>query len=162
MPKTSPIEKQDRASPSRKGDEPFGTKICGSRQSESTVCAGNPILQPLTEYAGPSPVAGVLYVDSRSTDFWLNDVEVREICQIIKDAIRGLASNPLDRFERLRNVRLSGVRTRAGTPAKLRADVRPALDLLKDVDPPITDAPFQFNFDVSDVTPLAIPAAKHI
>ena len=114
-----------------------------------------PILQPSTEYAGPSSVSGVLYIDSRSDHFWLGNAEVSEVCRVLEVALRGLADGPLHSFERLRNIPLADIRTKEDAAASLRTDVLFALEMLASVQPPVSRSAFQFNFDVTDLTAVS-------
>lgn len=112
-----------------------------------------PILQPSSAYFGITPVAGVVYIDSSSVGFWLNDLEVGQICTVVGDAVRGL-DHPKKQFDRIRNIRLATVRTRTVAPTPLRPDVQFALEEVE-VIPPTLEREFQLNFDFSDLVPLA-------
>jgi hypothetical protein len=111
-----------------------------------------PILQPATGYAGPSPVSAVLYIDSRSDNYWLNDVEVAAICRVLNETVRGFAGRT---FERLQYVPLANFRTDSQVPSDLQADVLFALEVLQKVEPPGSEDAFEFNIDVTDLTALA-------
>ena len=113
-----------------------------------------PIVQPEPEYVGPSPVAGILYIDSRSPSFWLENKEVKEICRVVEETLKGFDDSPFRRFDRLRNVQLTHLHTGVASPEPLRNDVRFALEALTSIKPPATAGPFQFNFDFSDITSL--------
>lgn len=112
-----------------------------------------PVLQPESGYVGPSPVSAVLYIDSQSPNFWLNDNEVNEICRIIEKAVE-----PVSRyhFDRVRNFCLPDVRSKARNPRPLHSHpiVRSALEILRNAKPPVTPGPFQFNFHFSDFNPV--------
>ncbi len=117
-----------------------------------------PVLQPLDHYAGPSPVAAVLYLDSRSAGYWLEDDEVAQICRVVEDGFRGL-ERPFQPFERLRNVFSSEGHVGNPLAAPIPSDVQFALELVEAVDPPRTKEPFQLNYGVSDLTPLPLPVS---
>ncbi len=114
-----------------------------------------PILQPSTNFFRPSPVAGVVYIDSKSPDFWLPDAEVSELCTLIRYALDGLQDRTNGSFNRLRNIRLSDIETNATLTTSLPITVVDQLELLTNVPPPVTDAAFHFNFEHSDLTPVA-------
>lgn len=114
-----------------------------------------PVLQPETSFFRPSPVAGVIYIDSRTRDFWLSDGEVSELCTIIQHALDGLQNQPNRSFNRLRNVRLSDIEGEVNPAMPLAAKVIEQLELVSNVVPPATRGAFQFNFEHSDLTPIA-------
>ncbi len=113
-----------------------------------------PLLQPTDEYVGPSTVAGVLYIDSRSSNYWLNDSEVEKICRVVEVGLKSLES-PFQPFERLRNFQLAEPRAGSDSALQLPDRVSFALELVEGVQPPHTVGPFQFNYDVSDFAPPA-------
>jgi len=80
---------------------------------------------------------------------------VREICRVLNKVLKGLADGAVHSFERLRNVPLTEPRTNPDAPLNLRDDVLFALEMLTSVEPPSSQGAFQFNFDVSDLTPVA-------
>lgn len=113
-----------------------------------------PILQPTTDFLPPSPVAGVVYIDSHSPEFWLTNAEVSELCTLIQHSLAGLQGvNSL--FDRLRNIRLSDSADNPKATAELPGNVASELEILTTVQPPATHSPFHFNFDHSDLTPAA-------
>ncbi|CAN7641990.1 hypothetical protein LJR219_005038 [Phenylobacterium sp. LjRoot219] len=112
-----------------------------------------PILQPLDNFFTPSPVAGVLYLDSTVADFWLGDEDVVHLCRIIQTAVCSLEKTPPQTYDRIRNVQLTRVETVAAAAESLGPSLAKAFETLPN-EPPATKQPFQFNFDHSDLTPL--------
>ena len=112
-----------------------------------------PINQPDHDHIRPSPVSGILYVDSRDADFWLTDDEVDEVRLVVEHALRGVSTQIDAPLDRIRSVPLM---ERASIPAALPMIevVDPTLELLE-LPAPATDGPFVFNLDHSDITPLA-------
>jgi hypothetical protein len=117
-----------------------------------------PILQPDNDFFLPSPVAGVLYIDSGSPEFWLSDSDVASLCAVLGHALDGVHEVPDRVFDRLRNIRLTEISQAPSPPVDLPMEVSNALELVGGVWPPATDAAFQFNFEHSDLTPISLAA----
>jgi hypothetical protein len=119
-----------------------------------------PIVQPADAFYGTSPVAGVVYIDSRVPDFWLSDEEVLELCNLTKYALKGIQDGTIRIFDRIRNIPMSDISVNASPGEALPASVDSALELLSKVSPPHTERAFQFNFEHSDLT--AVPLAPDV
>lgn len=107
-----------------------------------------PILQPAGQFFGPSRVAGEVYIDSQSPEFWLDDNAVAKICDCIQAALEGLETGSAS-FARLRNIQLNSLILVSSATKPL--DGSESLQALETVHPPVTNAPFHFNFEHSDL-----------
>lgn len=115
-----------------------------------------PVVQPSASHYAPSRVAAVLYVDSRSPGFWLDDDQVRELVSILRRSVEGLETASPQALGRIRNVALCDIRSSTqGSVAPTSCDMT-ALDVLEIVDPASTLGPFVLNFDHSDLAPPAL------
>jgi hypothetical protein len=114
-----------------------------------------PIVQPETvgEFSGPSPVAGVLYIDSEQPNYFIADERVRDLVAMVELFARDVSEFGLVEFRRIRN-RSGGKRT--GTLAEklvLPPSVAGVLDTISGVEPPRTRKQFQLSFDYVDFVP---------
>src|SRR5262249_2863763 len=114
-----------------------------------------PILQPEEShrFVKPSPVAGVIYVDSEAPGFFISDEELHSLVAMTQEFVDALLRASAEDFERIHNpfAALSDVVPPAET---LSRDARRVLELVSRVEPPKTSRPFQFNFDYSDFLPI--------
>jgi hypothetical protein len=113
-----------------------------------------PIVQPekVGEFSGPSPVAGVLFIDSEDRSYFISDVRVKDLISMVELFARDASGFGLVEFRRIRN---RSVGKRADTLAA-RAAIPPAvvgaLETIK-VGLPRTSKAFQLNFDYVDFVP---------
>jgi hypothetical protein len=115
-----------------------------------------PILQPLEAFVEPSPVSGIIYVDSTDNGFWLSDDELGELTRLITHMVSSIydaSSLPLDR---LRNLALRDQSDKASVPSSIPDFVSDALEEVPVIAPPTIPGAFSLNFDHSDLTPLMI------
>ena len=117
-----------------------------------------PILEPEDDYVGPNPTAGVLYVDSKDENFWMDDREVSGLVEVVRDAVRALEASNSRTFDRIRNTNLREVIRRETTREGLPDEITHALETVGRCKPPRTQANFMFNFDHSDLTPIVASA----
>ena len=103
-------------------------------------------------------VAGVIYVDSKSDTFFVDDDCLGRLVAIIDDLLSGLAGTSPELLERIRNVPSS--RSSGETEPLDRApeSVRHALTCIEAVDPPRIGMAFRFNFEYSDFIPVSVEA----
>jgi hypothetical protein len=115
-----------------------------------------PILEPeeALRFTEPSPVAGVIYIDSATPGFFVNDDELRRLVSMAQYLVHGLEKIPSAAFDRIRNVRLSGLGKVVPKAEKLPRNVGGELELVASVDTPRTSSHFQFNYDYSDFVPI--------
>ena len=106
-----------------------------------------PILQPPTAASG-GEVVGVLFIDSRWSGFWLADVQLQQLADLITGALNAVAG-ATEPFERIRSIG----EPRFGDSAD---EVREPPDDLEyvDLDPPRSSKSFAFAFESSDLTPF--------
>lgn len=112
-----------------------------------------PIVQPDHDFYGPSPVSGIVYVDSSSAGFWLTDENVSEIGNLVQDTLKSVVMAPASAFNRLRNFPIPGKQEKEEAAGYLDPRVLGEMEVVE-VDPPRTSAAFQFNFEYSDLTPI--------
>lgn len=111
-----------------------------------------PILQPAApqRFIRPSPVTGVLYVDSKSPNFFIDDHELGALVSMTQQLLEGVISMfERDRL-RFQNVPLAGLGAAAPAVHGLPGEVLRALELVDVPFLPRTTEPFQFNIDHSD------------
>ncbi len=118
-----------------------------------------PILQPVTAVIGPSRVIGVVFIDSQSSDYWLEDSEVEQLCRIIEGGVQALEPRG-EPFSRLRYRPLNGDRPSSAAAKKVTDKVSSALGVVDNATAPQTTGSFQFSYDVSDLTPLSSPSTS--
>jgi hypothetical protein len=113
-----------------------------------------PILEPEEDgnFTAPRPVAGVVYIDSTDRDFYIDDLELQVLVEMIGQFVRGLEVSRQS-FDRIRNVMLSGLGSKAPAADALPDFVAHAFEFA-DLAPARTSGPFQLNFDQSDFIPL--------
>lgn len=116
-----------------------------------------PILQPEASHYAPSPVAAILYLDSRDDDFFLDDDQVQELCDILKTAARSIVAPSGAALGRLRNVQLEPVRQTPREPATASTGTS-ALEILGKVEAPLVTREFVLNFDHTDLAPATTDA----
>lgn len=116
-----------------------------------------PLLEPDEDgaFIGPTPVSGVLYIDSTDHNFFLEDADVKEITRMANEFINALESRSPNSMNRIRNVPTGNIECKAPNPEILPAEVSEALDIVDHVDPPRSNGKFQFNFDYSDFIPVS-------
>jgi hypothetical protein len=113
-----------------------------------------PLLEPEEDYRLHSPVAGVIYIDSKAERFFVDDDELRRLVLMAKQFLDGLERSPADAFDRIRNLPLTGL-SKVPLPVQdLPSAVVDAIELVGTVAPPRTSKPFQFNYDYSDIVPV--------
>jgi FAD-NAD(P)-binding len=115
-----------------------------------------PIVQPerVGEFAGPSPVAGVLYIDSEEPNYFIDNERVKDLAAMIELFTQDASNFGLEEFRRIRN-RSVGKRTDTLVEkAEIRRNVvAAALQAVNAVEPPRTTGAFQLNFDYVDFVP---------
>jgi hypothetical protein len=116
-----------------------------------------PILQPEASHYAPSPVAAILYLDSRDDDFFLDGDQVQEHCDILKTAARSIVAPSGAALGRLRNVQLEPVRQTPREPATASTGTS-ALEILGKVEAPLVTREFVLNFDHTDLAPATTDA----
>jgi hypothetical protein len=114
-----------------------------------------PIVQPesVGAFSGPSPVAGVLYIDSEAPDYFVDDSRVKELAAMLELFARDASDFGLVEFRRIRNRSIG--KKQNGIPLKdtIPPNVTGALETVDVVEPPRTDKAFQLNFDYVDFVP---------
>lgn len=112
-----------------------------------------PIIQPDDKHFSPGPVAAVLYLDSRDTDFWLNDEEVGDLALIVQEAVRALDGAEGAALGRVRNFPPGKICVVPTTSREIDIGAE-ALEIVEKVDPPSTKDEFVLNYDHTDLAPV--------
>lgn len=107
-----------------------------------------PLIQPDKSHFGPSPVAAVLYIDSRDEEFWLADHEVDQIRLVFESSVRAICGPLSTSLGRIRNFALEPLRDKLLSQPKEEVS-QDGLETLLAVEPPSTNHHFVFNFDVT-------------
>ena len=92
-----------------------------------------PILQPVASMSGPSRVIGVVYIDSQSPNYWLNDDEVERLCRIIEGGILAFERRN-EPFDRLRCRPVPSLRINRWPLFRLRASSTPWDEIVRRTD----------------------------
>ena len=118
--------------------------------SEISFVLAIPILEPNKEfeYTAPWPVAGILYIDSKAPNFFIEDGEVENLVSMTSNFLLGLQDS--QGFDRIRNISLTPLSDCEKEEQKLSQEASVFLEPVTSIDPPTTGYPFQFNFDYSD------------
>ena len=115
-----------------------------------------PLLEPLSagEYTAPSPVIGVIYVDSTAPKFFIDDKELKEISSMASQFLGALGRAETKPMDRIRNIQLSEIGHEPTTAKRLPKKATGVLELIDSVPCPRTELPFQINYDYSDFLPI--------
>ncbi|WJI76984.1 MULTISPECIES: FAD/NAD(P)-binding protein [unclassified Mesorhizobium] len=113
-----------------------------------------PVIQPDNKHFAPSPVAAVLYFDSRDADFWLKDTELAELALIVESAVRAIDAADGSALGRVRNFAPGRVCNAVVSAAKSDTGTN-ALEIVSNVKPPSTTDEFVLNYDHSDLAPVS-------
>jgi hypothetical protein len=113
-----------------------------------------PIVQPeeARKFSGPSPVAGVLYVDSEEPGWFVDDVRVQDISSMVETFVRDSSKFSSVQFRRIRNQPSSARQEKVPAKHSIPSAMKEALDVVS-VQPPRAIEPFQLNFDYVDFVP---------
>jgi hypothetical protein len=124
--------------------------LAASRRMSSSVTfvLAIPLLEPEDDYSDNSPVAGVVYVDCASPNFYLDDEKVAHLAFLCDRFLLELTRGT--KFNRIRNIALAKPGSAPTLPDQLPTKIEGQLMLLE-VEPPRTKHAFQFNFDHLDI-----------
>lgn len=111
-------------------------------------------LEEPIRFVAPSPVIGVVYIDSEAPGFFVDDDEVTALVSMTTEFLAGLHRTEQGPFDRIRNVPLAALATSMSAAEALPAEVQGVLELVAAVEPPRTRRAFQLNYDYSDFVPL--------
>lgn len=109
-----------------------------------------PFLESANCYTEPTPVCGVLYIDSTDENFKLNPAQQEALGKMCASFLRSwkewMNGDP-DRIVNILNDRVSnGVKE----PSQINCEIAEVFEILEAINPPTAVGPFQFNFDCSD------------
>jgi hypothetical protein len=118
-----------------------------------------PLLQPEAGYTLQSPVAGIIYLDSKAPGFSVDDDELLGLVVMAQHFLDGLERAPRDAFDRVRNLPFTGLSESAPPAEGLPGEVADAIELVGALPPPRTSKAFQFNYDYQDIIPIRSEAS---
>jgi hypothetical protein len=113
-----------------------------------------PLLEPEREFTSPTPVSGVLFVDSMDPNFYVDGDLLEELVSAIDSFLLGLEDKPAHVAGGIFNMKLARLCNEAPRVRKIPPEVINALELVTSVDPPQASRAFQFNFAYSDFIPV--------
>jgi hypothetical protein len=113
-----------------------------------------PILEPETTdgFTKPSPVAGVIYIDSTRPAYHLDDGGLRELVSMCSALVSSLET--ASRLDGISNIISSGIGGSVPDAEGLDEGAAETLEIVVEVDPPRFSRAFQFNFDYADFVPI--------
>ena len=111
-----------------------------------------PLLQPEAAnlFISPTPVVGVIYIDSMAEHFFIDDDELRSLARMSEVFLLALERAESRPFDRIKNVQLRTLGNSVPPASPFPEKVRGELELVAQVSPPRVSTPFQFNYDYSD------------
>ena len=114
-----------------------------------------PIVQPeaVGEFSGPSPVAGILYIDSDASNYFIENKGVKSLCDMLECFVRDASDFGLLEFRRIRNRSAGKKADSLSAKDSVPPNVARVLEIVSEVNPPRTAKPFQLNFDYVDFVP---------
>lgn len=125
-----------------------------SRHMSSRVgfVAAIPLLEP--EHPGqfylPTPVFGVLYIDSEEPGYFLGDAELRGVVAMIQQTLDALTRLEHIPSGRIRNVPMAERGSAVPSPEPFPPDVAFVLEQVDCIAAPRTSIPFQLNHDTAE------------
>ncbi|QOZ06642.1 FAD/NAD(P)-binding protein [Bradyrhizobium sp. CCBAU 51765] len=111
-----------------------------------------PMIESGQVYTAPSPVVGVIYVDSNAPGYYIDDTKLAAVVSIAQRFLESLAAPRVEQLGHVRNFPLSELTRRNKSAPKLPTAARITLELAPLL-PPSTNVPFQLNYDVSEFVP---------
>ena len=140
----------------RNAMEFLNLNVASSRMSEDVgFVLAMPLLQPDNNFTFPTPVAGVIYIDSTEEGFFVDDGRLQSLADMASSFLRGLVDHGQEEFGRVRNFALSAIIKIPPVSRTLPGEVATALQFVPTVEPPRCADAFQFNFDYSDFVPTS-------
>jgi hypothetical protein len=127
--------------------------VARKMQQDVSFVLAIPVIQPDEKHYAPSPVAAVLYLDSRDVDFWLNDSEIEELAMIVEGAVGAIDAAEGGALGRVRNFAPGRFCREVATVAASDTGTE-ALEIAVAVKPPSTNSEFVLNYDHSDLAPV--------
>lgn len=129
----------------------------GSRKMRENVgfLMAIPIVQPEAagKFSGPSPVAGVLYIDSEAPSYFIDDNRMKDLSAIMERFAQDVSEPRFAEFRRIRNSSIAKNNRRVPTKISMPAEAAVALEFISSVAPPRTSKAFHLNFDYVDFVP---------
>jgi hypothetical protein len=113
-----------------------------------------PLTEPEKEFTCPSPVSGVLFVDSMDSNFFVDGDLLEGLVSAIHSFLLGLEDKPAHVAGGIFNMTFARLCKEAPPLRKIPPEVTNALELVTSVDPPQASRAFQFNFGYSDFIPV--------
>jgi hypothetical protein len=115
-----------------------------------------PILEPEepNRFTAPSPVVGVIYIDSKQDGFFLEDSDLKEMVAMTMQFLGALPPATNGPFDRINNIFLSGPSDAIESALTIPTEVADVFELSA-IEPPQTRDCFQLNFDYADYLPVS-------
>jgi hypothetical protein len=122
-----------------------------------------PILEPEStgKFTDPTPVVGVIFVDSTDEDFFVDNESLSEMLAYCDGFVAALENDSTGKLDRIVNIALTPLGSDVPQSAGLPSSLHNALELMDRYDPPQTKGPFQLNFDYSDFLPVRSYLARY-
>jgi hypothetical protein len=140
----------------RQAMEALGLRVASREMSfQVGFVMAMPIVQPerVDEFSGPSPVAGVLYVDSEEPNYFIGDQRLKDLAEMVELFARDASTFGLVEFRRIRNLSVGKRANELADRATIPPAIAGALETVSAVEPPRTTKAFQLNFDYVDFVP---------
>jgi hypothetical protein len=111
-----------------------------------------PLLEGGDVYTSPSPVAGVLYIDSNAPNYYIGDDDLTVLGSIAQKFLDGMTARDMKELSGVRNFPLAELTRQKKKASELPPTARRTLEWAS-LPPPSTRGPYQFNYDFSDFAP---------
>lgn len=111
-----------------------------------------PLLEPeiASRYTAPSPVIGVIYIDSKAPNFFINNADLKRIVSMASEFLEALLRTRHTPLNRIGNVALAEISLEIKPAEVLPQDMCDVFALVAEVDPPRISEAFYLNYDYSD------------
>ena len=109
-----------------------------------------PLLQPSDRYYPPSPVAGVVYLDSRDENFKLTRGGVRRLSKLVAQTMESLVDQSMRALLGVRNIPFNNLETGGKAPVKPVTKAGMVIEVLPESISPRLEKPLAINFDYAD------------
>jgi hypothetical protein len=116
-----------------------------------------PLLEAGEFYTSPSPVAGVIFIDSNAPNYYVDDSDLTVLVSIAQTFLDDMSKRDLEKLEGIRNFPLAELSKRRKKASELPQAARKTLELASLL-PPSARVPYQINYDFSDFAPTKTTA----
>jgi hypothetical protein len=116
-----------------------------------------PLVEAGEFYTSPSPVAGVIFIDSNAPNYYIDDHDLTVLVSIAQTFLDDMVERDLEKLGGIRNFPLAELSKRRKKASELPQAARKTLELANLL-PPSTQLPYQINYDFSDFAPTKTTA----